>query len=156
MQELNVRRALSVWLYETLYIFSVTWPPGKTVSTKLIELSSILYNGFVGAIVMASVFTSEIVGSILDADSWHVCKKSQSTFYWKSWVFSEHSSFLPQGIFHRSCAPWSDMSHKVAARGALRKPSTGSGWATSIAIQLSSQLQVKMIRTPPPTHSLFK
>jgi hypothetical protein len=50
--------------------------------------------------------------------------------------------------FHRSCSPWSDMSHKVAARGALRKLSTRSGWAASLVIQLRSQLQVRMISTP--------
>jgi hypothetical protein len=44
------------------------------------------------------------------------------------------------------------MNHKVAARGALRKPSTGSGWAASFVIQLRSQLQVRMISTL--THSL--
>jgi hypothetical protein len=54
----------------------------------------------------------------------------------------------PNGpAFHRSCAPWSDMSHKVATKGALRKPSTRSGWAASFAIQFSSQLQVRMIST---------
>ena len=35
---------------------------------------------------------------------------------------------------------WSDMSHKATARGALSKPSTGSGWAASFVVQLSSQL----------------
>jgi hypothetical protein len=53
----------------------------------------------------------------------------------------------PNWPFHRSCAPWSDMSHKVAVRGALRKPSTRPGWAASCAIQFSSQLQVRMIST---------
>jgi hypothetical protein len=45
---------------------------------------------------------------------------------------------------HRRCwqcglgfAPWSDMSHEVAARGALSKPSTGSGWAASFAMDHS-------------------
>jgi hypothetical protein len=37
--------------------------------------------------------------------------------------------------FHRSCAPWSDMSHKVTGRGALRKHSTRSGPAASFAIR---------------------
>ena len=36
------------------------------------------------------------------------------------------------------------MSHKVAVRGALKKPSTGSGWAASFVIYLSSQLQAWM------------
>ena len=58
----------------------------------------------------------------------------------------------PNSPFHRSCAPWSDMSHKVAARGALRKSSTRSGWAASVVIQLSSQLQVRMISTFPLTY----
>jgi hypothetical protein len=89
---------------------------------------------------------------------------SQSTLCRKSWVSSGYSSFLPQGMLtawvginwpsrpnwpsQRSCAPWSDMSHKVAARGAFRKPSTQSGWASSFVIELKSQLQVRMI-TPP-------
>ena len=42
----------------------------------------------------------------------------------------------------------SNTSHKVAARGVLRKPSTRSGWAASFVIQLRSQLQVRMISTP--------
>jgi hypothetical protein len=54
--------------------------------------------------------------------------------------------YPPTWPFHHSYAPWSDMSHKVAARGALRKPSTRSGWATSLVILLISQLQVKMIK----------
>jgi hypothetical protein len=37
--------------------------------------------------------------------------------------------------FHRSCVPWSDMSHKVTGRGALRKHSTRSGPAASFAIR---------------------
>ena len=38
----------------------------------------------------------------------------------------------------------------------IRKPLTGSGWAASLVIQLSSQLQVRMISIPPPplTHLL--
>jgi hypothetical protein len=59
----------------------------------------------------------------------------------------------PNWPFHRSCAPWSDMSHKVAARGALCKPSIRSGWAAAFVIQPSSQLQIWMISTP---HLLFK
>jgi hypothetical protein len=43
------------------------------------------------AVVRASAFTSEFVGSILATDS---CGKSQSTLCRKSWVFS---GFLPQG-----------------------------------------------------------
>jgi hypothetical protein len=65
-------------------------------------------------------------------DSTHSREKSQPTLYRKSWVFSGCSGFLPQemltgwvGIippnwpFHRSCAPWSDMSHNVAVPEAL-------------------------------------
>ena len=52
----------------------------------------------------------------------------------------------PHWPFHRGCAPWSDTSHKVAARGAIRKLSTRSGWAASFVIQLSSQLQVSQVR----------
>jgi hypothetical protein len=33
----------------------------------------------------------------------------------------------PNWPFHLTCAPWSDMSRMVAARGALRKPSTCTG-----------------------------
>jgi hypothetical protein len=86
-------------------------------------------------------------------------KEPKSTLCRKSWVFSGYSGFLPQGMltgwvginppnwpFHRSCAQWSDMSHKVAARGALRKPLTRSGWAASFAIQLSSQLPVRILQ----------
>jgi hypothetical protein len=62
----------------------------------------------------------------------------------------------PNWPFHRSCAPWSDMSHKMAARCALSKPSTGSDWAASFAIQLSSHLRVRMISTPPLTCLLVK
>jgi hypothetical protein len=79
-------------------------------------------------------FTSEIVGSILATDS---CM----TLFWKDDVnallkvvgFLRVLRFPPTGNvdrvgwdkppnwpFHRSCAPWSDMSHKVAGRGALR------------------------------------
>jgi hypothetical protein len=113
-------------------------------------------------------FTSEIVGSILATDS---CM----TLMWKESVnalpkvvgFLRVLQFPPTGNvdrvgwdyppnwpFHRSCAPWSDMSHKVTARGALRKPSTWSGWAASFAIQLSAQLQVRMILPPPPLPQL--
>ena len=50
---------------------------------------------------------------------------------WMSWAFSGYSGFLQQGMLtgwvritpslfvNRSCAPWSDMSHRVAARGVL-------------------------------------
>jgi hypothetical protein len=41
--------------------------------------------------------------------------------------------YPPNWPFYRSCAPWSDLSPKVIARGALRKPSTSSCWAASIA-----------------------
>jgi hypothetical protein len=99
------------------------------------------------------------VGFSLRTHAWHLCEKSQSMLYRKSWVFSGYSGVLPQGMLtgwveiipltdpsrDRSCAPWSDMSHKVAARGAFRKPSTRSGWAASLVIQLSSRLQVRMI-----------
>ena len=47
------------------------------------------------------------------------------------------------------------MSHKVAARGALRMPSTRSRWAASFAIQLSSQLQWRMLSSPPFTYLHF-
>jgi hypothetical protein len=86
--------------------------------------------------------------------------KSQPTLYRKSWVLRFPPTgnvdrvgwdYPPNWPFQRSCAPWSDMSHKVAAIGALRRPSTRSGWAASFIIQLSSQLQVRMISTP---HSL--
>ena len=107
-------------------------------------------------------FTSEIVGSILATDS---CM----TLMWKESVnalpklvgFLRVLRFPPTGNvdrvgwdyppnwhFHRGCAPWPDMSHKVAAIGALTKPSTRSCWAASLVIQLSSQLQVRMISTP--------
>ena len=83
--------------------------------------------------------------------------KSLSTLYQKSagGVFSGYSSFLPQGMLtgwvgispltDPSIVIGSDMSHKVAASTICcqRRPSTGSGWAASFAIQLSSQLQVK-------------
>ena len=125
---------------------------------------------YIGASVAQSseqaTFTSEIVGSMLATDS---CM----TLMWKESVnalpkvvgFLRVLRFPPTGNvdrvgwdyppnwpFHRSCAPWSDMSHKVAARGALRKPSTRSGWAASLVIQFSSQLQVWMISTPHPTY----
>ena len=49
-----------------------------------------------------------------------------------------------------------DMSHKVTARDALRKPSTRSGWAVSFVIQFNSQLQVRMISTAHiPTYLLI-
>ena len=43
--------------------------------------------GFVGAVVRASAFHN----------SSHSCEKSKSTLCRKSWVFSGHSGFLPQG-----------------------------------------------------------
>jgi hypothetical protein len=107
-------------------------------------------------------FTSGVVGSILTTDS---CM----TFMWKESVnalprvvgspgtlVSSRRECWQGGLglspynwpFHRSCTPWSDMSHKVAAMGALRKPSTRSGWAASFVIQLSSQRQVRMISKP--------
>jgi hypothetical protein len=52
----------------------------------------------------------------------------------------------PNWSFHRCCAPWSDMSHKVAAIGALRKPSTRSRRAASFVILLRSQLLRLMVR----------
>jgi hypothetical protein len=55
--------------------------------------------------------------------------------------------YLPNWPFHRSCAPWSDMSHKVAARNALRKPSTRSDWAASFTIQLSFILTFVVFHT---------
>jgi hypothetical protein len=58
----------------------------------------------------------------------------------------------PNWPFPRSCAPCSDMSHKVAARGAFRKPSTRSRRAASFVIQLSSEMQVRIISTPSLTH----
>jgi hypothetical protein len=57
----------------------------------------------------------------------------------------------PNWPLRRSCASWSNMSHNVTLRGALRKPSTRSGWLASFAIQLSSQLQVRMISILPLT-----
>jgi hypothetical protein len=59
----------------------------------------------------------------------------------------------PNWPFHRSCPPWSDMSHKVAARGALRKPSTRSGWAVCFAIHPSSQLSTPSLTSHPSSHS---
>jgi hypothetical protein len=116
---------------------------------SLLIACRVVSRSFGVTILRANTFTSEIVGSILGTDS---CEKSPSTLCWKSWVFSGCSGFLPQGKltgwvgisppnwpFHRSCVPWSDMSHKVATRGALRKPSTRSGWAASFVIELSSQ-----------------
>ena len=100
--------------------------------------------------------------SLLRAHDTHV-KRSNSILYRKSWVSSgtpvpsgshrecwqDGLGIAPNWSSHASCAAWSDISHNVAAmRGALRKPSTRSGWAPSFAIQLSSQLQVRMIITP--------
>jgi hypothetical protein len=42
----------------------------------------------------------------------------------------------PNWPFQCRCAPWSDMSHKVAAKGTLRKPSTRSRWADQLAHHL--------------------
>ena len=64
----------------------------------------------------------------------------------------------PNWSFHRSCAPWSDMSHKVAVRGVLKKPSTESGWAASFGIQLSSEMQARistLYPAPPPSTPSF-
>jgi hypothetical protein len=86
-----------------------------------------------------------------------------TTFMWKEYtsirystesrgVFFAYPGFLSQGMltvwvqlglapnwpFHRSCASWSNMSHNVAVRSTLRKPSTRSGWLASFAIQLNS------------------
>jgi hypothetical protein len=101
-------------------------------------------------------FSNIIVGS------WNLCEKSRSMLHRRSWVFSWESSFagysgfLPQGMlttpFHRSCAPWSDMSPDVAARGAFRKSSSRSGWAASFAIQFTFQLQIMMFSTPSLTY----
>jgi hypothetical protein len=67
-------------------------------------------------------FTSEIVGSILAADS---CGKSQRCTECRKFSpgtpVSSHREFeFWQG--DRSCALWSDMNHKVAVRGALTMP----------------------------------
>ena len=89
-------------------------------------------------------------------NSWHLLhEKSQLTLYRKSWVFSGYTPLTgwvgtspTSWPFHRSCTPWSDMSHKVAVIGALRKRLTRSGWDASFLIQLCFQLQVRMISTP--------
>ena len=97
-------------------------------------------------------FTSEIVASILTSDKWHLTRSNEShggtpvSSHRECW--QSELGLAPNWPLHRSCAPWSDLSHKVAARDALRKHSTGSGWAAFFAIQLSSQLQVRMISTP--------
>jgi hypothetical protein len=56
-------------------------------------------------------------------------------------IFSRYETGTT-GIFFYA---WSDMSHKVAAIGALRKPLTRSGLAVSFAIRLCSRVQVRMI-----------
>jgi hypothetical protein len=104
------------------------------------------WNGLQGA---------SMVGSILTSSQWHLCEKSQRSTECRGISpgarVSSHRKCWQGGMglapwsFHHSCAPWSDMSHKVAARGALRKSSTRSDWAASFAIQLNSQLQVRLI-----------
>jgi hypothetical protein len=58
-------------------------------------------------------------------------------------------NYLCNWPFHRSCAPLSNMSRKVATRGVLSMPSTRSGWGMSFPVQHRShdQLQVRMIST---------
>jgi hypothetical protein len=45
--------------------------------------------------------------------------------------------WAPYRRFHRSCTSWSDKSHRVAAKGALRKPSTRSGWLRNLPYSIA-------------------
>ncbi len=51
----------------------------------------------------------------------------------------------PTWPFHCSCALWSDMSRKVAVRGALRKPSTRSSCATQCSFQPQARTMISIL-----------
>ena len=118
-------------------------PRGKTLGTRLAYYQNKRF------LPLSSILAAET------HDMHLLHEKSQLTLYRKSWVFSGYTPLTgwvgtspTSWPFHRSCTPWSDMSHKVAVIGALRKRLTRSGWDASFLIQLCFQLQVRMISTP--------